>query len=202
LFKRYKKEPLLNSRPAKLLLVFVFTITNVIYGQNEQDDTLPSPFKILYAMDVYRTRAVDSLKYLIPILDSVWESDQKYRYHRANETAAASVERFNRHAKEIRYIDSVNVVIVTGILDRYGWIDKKRIGFLEGSALFFVIQHANIDIQEKYLPSLRKAVFDKIESPHNLTMLEDRVSLRKKNTSYMERNCFFIPARKDTICFP
>jgi len=157
---------------------------------------------MLYAVDMYRANAADSLKYLIPILDSVWESDQKYRYHRPNETAAASTERFTRHKKEVQYIDSVNVAIVTGILDRYGWIDKKRIGILESSALFFVIQHGAIDIQEKYLPSLRTAVMEKIESPHHLTMLEDRITLRRKKYQVYGTQLFYYPPDKRYYLFP
>ncbi|MES2327994.1 MAG: DUF6624 domain-containing protein [Bacteroidota bacterium] len=142
------------------------------------------------------------MKYLIPIIDSVWESDQKYRYHRPNETAAASTERFTRHKKEVQFIDSVNVAVVTGILDRYGWIDKKRIGILESSALFFVIQHATIETQEKYLPSLRKAVIDKIESPHHLTMLEDRVSIRQKKYQVYGTQLFYYPPDKRYYLYP
>jgi hypothetical protein len=203
LLKRYKNHSLLHPWQGKFLLVFIFAITNIAYGQNSgQDDSLPSPFKVLYAMDLYRNNAVDSLKYLIPILDSVWESDQKYRYRRPNEPQAAATERLSRHKKEILYIDSVNVVIITGILDRYGWIDKKRIGFLESSALFFVIQHATIDTQEKYLPSLRKAVLDKIESPHHLTMLEDRVSIRKKKYQVYGTQLFFYPPDNRYYLYP
>ncbi len=192
-----------NRKPENFLVVFLVVIFSSACGQkNEKDDSLPSPFKALYAIDPYRNHVADSLKYLIPILDSVLETDQKYRYRRPKEDGAAATERFNRHKKEIAYTDSINVIIIKGILDRYGWLDKKKIGLVESSALFMVIQHADIKTQEKYLPSLRKAVLDKIETPHHLTMLEDRVSLREKKHQVYGTQVFYYPPDKKYYLFP
>ena len=73
---------------------------------------------------------------------------------------------------------------------------------MESSALFMVIQHADIKTQQKYLPSLRKAVLDKIESPHHLTMLEDRVSIREKKYQVYGTQVFYYPPDKRYYLFP
>jgi hypothetical protein len=153
-----------------VLLLTIFTAC----GQNKKEAT--SPFKFLEAVDIFRSHVADSLKYLIPILDSVLESDQKYRYGSMNDETLTN---FKLHNKEVISIDSTNTIKVSAILDRYGWLGKKDIGIMESQAIFFVIQHADSATQEKYLPLIRKAVMDKKENPHHLTMLEDRVSLRK-----------------------
>ena len=185
------------------LFLLILNNANSVSSQSiEKEDSAASPFKLLYAVDVYRKQAADSLQYLIPILDSIFERDQKYRYRRGKEAQSASTERFNLHKKEILYTDSINVIAITGILDRYGWINKKRIGIIEGGTFFWVIQHADIATQEKYLPMLRQAVMEKSETVHHLTMMEDRVSLRKNKYQLYGTQLFYYPPKKRFYLFP
>lgn len=142
-------------------------------------------FKFLYAMDPNRKNVSDSLKHLIPILDSILESDQQYRWGMINNPYGKAAQEkafanFMSHKKEQKLIDSINVIKVTAIINRYGWLGYKTIGVQESKALFMVIQHADKTTQEKYLPLLRKAVIEKKEFPHHLAMLEDRVTLKNK----------------------
>jgi hypothetical protein len=46
------------------------------------------------------------------------------------------------------------------------------------STLFYVIQHSDLNTQEKYLPMMREAVKKGDATPNNLAYLEDRVALR------------------------
>jgi len=182
-------------------------VTSVFGQKNEKEDSVPSPFRLVYAIDMYRKNVADSLKYLIPVLDSILESDQKYRYGTNNNSKGKkaqeeAIQRFLQHKNEVRYIDSVNTLKVSAILDRYGWLDRKRIGIMESDALFFVIQHADSATQEKYLPSLRKAVLDKKIFPHHLTMLEDRVSLRKNKYQVYGTQLFYYPPKKRYYLMP
>ncbi len=167
----------------KICFIILFSSTIIVSHGQENSDAAKA-FKFLYAMDPNRKNVSDSLKYLIPILDSIWESDQQYRWGMfSNPFGKAAQEKayanFMSHKKEQRFIDSINVLKVTAIIDRYGWLGYKTIGTQESHALFFVIQHADFATQEKYLPLIRKAVQEKKESPFNLIMLEDRVSLHK-----------------------
>jgi len=136
-----------NSKPSnnnlKYGIVFLCIVfTSACAQKNEKEDTITSPFKLVYAMDIYRNKVVDSLKYLIPVLDSILESDQKYRYGTGNnpkgkEEQAKAMQRFILHKKEVHFIDSINTLKVSAILDRYGWLGSKRIGIMENEALFF-----------------------------------------------------------------
>ncbi len=174
-----------NYKNQKRNFIWIVLLCNIFIsacGQTPKDSD--KSFKLVYAVDIYRKNVADSLKYLIPILDSVWESDQEYRYGTVNNPKGKveqekAMQRFQSHKKEVRDIDSINIIKVSSILDKYGWLGYKTIGILESDALFFVIQHADSATQEKYLPLLRKAVMGKKENPHHLTMLEDRISLKK-----------------------
>lgn len=75
-------------------------------------------------------------------------------------------------------LDSVNVVIVLSIIDKYGWLGQETVGALGNSALFFVIQHSDVSIQEKYLPIMKQAVKDNKADASELAMLEDRILIR------------------------
>ncbi len=119
-------------------------------------------------------------KPLKALLESVLETDQKYR------NMSDSIERtFGSESKEYKdlwaiqhILDSVNVVIVLSIIDKYGWLGNETVGGLGNMSLFFVIQHADISIQEKYLPIMKQAVKDNKADASNLAMLEDRILIR------------------------
>lgn len=53
------------------------------------------------------------------------------------------------------------------------------IGNQGNSTLFLVIQHSDIQTQEKYLPMMREAAAKGNASVSSLALLEDRVALRK-----------------------
>jgi hypothetical protein len=55
----------------------------------------------------------------------------------------------------------------------------SEIGNQCSSALYRVIQHSDLNTQEKYLPLIREAVKNKEAKPRDLATLEDRVALRQ-----------------------
>ena len=81
--------------------------------------------------------------------------------------------------KVILYNDSINVIKVIKILDEKGWVGKDKVGDRANQTLFLVIQHANLETQEKYLPMMREAVKKGNASASELALLEDRIALRK-----------------------
>jgi hypothetical protein len=119
-------------------------------------------------------------KPLVAILDTVMQEDQKYRMQ------LDEVEtKYGRSSKEVKALwmtiaekDSINLIKVTAILDKYGWVGADVVGREGSQALFLVIQHADIATQQKYLPMMREAVKNKKASPSSLALLEDRVLLR------------------------
>ena len=83
------------------------------------------------------------------------------------------------HWKIIKEKDSINLIRITTILDSRGWLGTDIIGEQGNSTLFLVIQHSDIQTQEKYLPMMREAVKDGKAQASSLALLEDRVALRK-----------------------
>ena len=114
-------------------------------------------------------------------LEEVYKTDQGIRLEfiaaqKANGHASLKVDSLR---KLMIYHDSLNNIIVTKILDQYGWLGEDKVGAKGNLTLFLVIQHADLKTQQKYLPMLRKAVGDEKASASSLALLEDRVALRE-----------------------
>ena len=120
-------------------------------------------------------------KILVTILDTIYKDDQKYRLEINNirEQYGGNSDEMKAHWKIIRYHDSINKIKVTKILDERGWLGADIIGRQGNTTLFLVIQHSDLETQEKYLPMMREAAKNGNASPINLAYLEDRVALKK-----------------------
>lgn len=119
-------------------------------------------------------------KALVAILDTVYNDDQTYRVQmdEIRQTYGDDSDEWKNLVKTIHEKDSINLKKVTKILDERGWLGADIIGTRGNSALFLVIQHADIETQEKYLPMMREAVAAGNARASSLALLEDRVALR------------------------
>lgn len=106
-------------------------------------------------------------KVLVAILDTIYQDDQKYR------------KESELNWWKINYYDSINLVKVKKILDERGWLGPDVVGAQGNSALFLVIQHSDLETQEKYLPMMQEAVKNGNARASSLALLEDRVALGK-----------------------
>lgn len=113
-------------------------------------------------------------------LDAVFASNQGYRPR-----LAAAEKEFGKDSAQARALratiaetDAANFATVREILDRHGWVGESAVGARASTALFLVIQQADLATQEKYLPLLREAVRQRQAQPGHLAMLEDRVALQ------------------------
>ena len=118
-------------------------------------------------------------KPLVAILDAVYQDDQDLRNQ-----ASAVYEKYGRDSQETKDLwrsiaenDSLNLIIVQKILDERGWLGPDIIGNQGNTTLFLVIQHADLQTREKYLPMMREAVANENARPNALALLEDRVAL-------------------------
>ncbi len=112
-------------------------------------------------------------------LDSIYINDQETR-----KQMLVIEKKHGWESKEMKELipkmmiqDSINLMLVKGILDKYGWLGADEVGEQGNSALFLVIQHADQGTQEKYLPMMREAVKKKKAKGSSLALLEDRVAL-------------------------
>lgn len=120
-------------------------------------------------------------KPLVAILDSIYIEDQKYRQQidGIEEKYGWESKEMKAHWKIINEKDSINLIKVKSILDKYGWLGSDVVGGQGNSTLFLVIQHSDIATQEKYLPMMREAVKNGKAQGNSLALLEDRVALRQ-----------------------
>ena len=117
---------------------------------------------------------------LIAQLEKIDEEDQKYRLQ------IDSIEKkFGVNSNELKNLwelitkaDTANLIQVTAILDKHGWLGSDVVGYTGNSTLFLVIQHADKATQQKYIPMLREAVKIGNAEPSDLALLEDRLALR------------------------
>lgn len=114
-------------------------------------------------------------------LENMYMRDQTLRKLRRS-----AEEKFGRDSDEMQYFwslimqeDSLNQVALMEILDSRGWPGKSLVGERANIAVWAVIQHAPLPIQEKYLPMLRQSVLAGESQGNDLALLEDRVLMRK-----------------------
>jgi hypothetical protein len=112
-------------------------------------------------------------------LDSIYVEDQKYRLMMDNieKQHGFKSKEMQDLWKVIMKKDSSNLVVITAVLDKYGWLGPDFVGDQGASTLFLVIQHSDTKTQVKYLPMMREAVKNGNARSENLALLEDRVAL-------------------------
>jgi hypothetical protein len=163
------------------------------YYTNYDEITSESAFKLLHTdkerwakliglVKAKKEKAEEKFnKPLIAILDSVYLEDQKYRKQLKEIESKFGMESAEMQALWglIAEKDSVNLVKVTAILDKFGWLGRDVVGDEGNSTLFLVIQHSDPATQRKYLPMLRDAVKEDRAWPSSLALLEDRVAINE-----------------------
>jgi hypothetical protein len=146
---------------------------------------------IAFIPQVGRAQSESRIEYLPPsIKDSLVKElsivavdDQKYRnqidYIQAE--YGGDSPQMKTLEKNMKETDSVNLKKVESIVSKYGWLGPDVIGKDGNKALFMVIQHADLDAQDKYLPVIRDAVKKGDAKAYHLALLEDRVALLHGN---------------------
>lgn len=109
-------------------------------------------------------------------LETIYADDQTDR-STLSHLPPSSLE-FKNLWKTINKKDSINLIKVQGILDKYGWLGVEEVGKHGNSALFLVIQHSDLSTQIKYLPLLEEATKAGKASASDLALLKDRTLVR------------------------
>ena len=98
---------------------------------------------------------------------------------------SAARDKFGKESEEMEYFwdlmaqqDSLNEIEVTEIIEKRGWVGKSLVGGEANTALWAVIQHAPLEMQEKYLPLLKESVLKGESVGGHLALLEDRILMR------------------------
>lgn len=112
---------------------------------------------------------------------SIYEEDQgmRIKYMSVYNNPNPDRKKMDSIGKIMNYKDSLNLIKVTKILDTKGWVGKDVVGEEANKTIFLVIQHADLQTQQKYLPMMQEAVNKGNANGANLALLEDRVALRQ-----------------------
>ena len=108
------------------------------------------------------------VNFLVPIL----ETDQKFR------VAFDTVKTAEGHkyvSKLIHNQDSINQILVSDFIDKNGWPETRFISVDGRDALFYVIQHSSLEIQEKFFKTIKKASKKDISMTSEIALIEDRI---------------------------
>lgn len=167
--------------------VNLFKIVESGYYTNTAELLSDSTFASLYTDNRWKT-LIDTLsgaeakldKSLITTLDTIFHEDQQYRQQlgEIEKKYGRDSEELKAHWKIIEEKDSINLNKVRTILDERGWLGKDIVGPQGNQTLFLVIQHADLEIQQQYLPMMREAAENGDANGADLALLEDRVALR------------------------
>ncbi len=113
-------------------------------------------------------------------LEKIYVRDQTLRqlYEHAEELFGRESEEMNYFWELMAEQDAKNEAEVIAIIDQNGWVGRNEVGGQANLALWLVIQHAPIEIQEKYLPLLIESVRNNQSSGNHLALLEDRINMR------------------------
>ena len=120
-------------------------------------------------------------KPLVAELKQIWKDDQGPRMEidSVQKTYGGNSDQMKELWKKMERLDSLNLIKVTAILDKHGWLGPDSIGPRGTQTLFLVIQHSDLKTQEKYIQGLRDAVKRGDGFPNQLALLEDRVAMRE-----------------------
>lgn len=149
------------------------------------------------------TKEKPTIASLIPILEQVYDEDQKIRYILLDSIGLNAPEA-PYYKKEMLRIDSINQIKVTAILDRHGWIHRDSIGQKASDALFYTIQHSDNETINKYFPMLKAMAAKGGANKKHTAMMEDRILMRagKKQIYGTQARQITIENKKIKIIWP
>lgn len=114
-------------------------------------------------------------------LREILQADQSVR-HRRQDVA----EQFGTDSRQHQAVvdsmmitDSLNLKRVMAIIDQYGYPGKTLVGEQISHAAFLVLQHADLEVQEEYLPLLKEATEQGELRKSFLPLMIDRIRVRK-----------------------
>jgi hypothetical protein len=132
---------------------------------------------------IKKNRDSADIKVNIPLMNElikIYNDDQSFRIQaqELQNKYGNNSDEFKKLWKTVQIKDSINLDKITEVLDKYGWLGRDIVGDIGNSALFLVIQHADLKTQEKYLSMMQDAVKAHRANRTDLALLEDRIEIR------------------------
>jgi len=119
-------------------------------------------------------------------LEAMYKTDQALRsdFTKMVTEARAKAQEVDKAAREaiwkqINEQDRANQKRVAEIVEKHGWPVTSKVGALAATAAFLIVQHADLDYQQRYIGKMREAVAGGEAAKQQLALLEDRVLVRQ-----------------------
>lgn len=159
-------------------------ITKVMYNYNKNVKPI---INFDYSKALINIRVKDNSFYRL-----VYFSERKYGKY--SPTTVAIWELKERISRE-------NVIVLESLIEKYGWPNFSMVGKEFSNIAFFIIQHAELEIQKKYLPIITEA-YNNGESHFNwIAMLTDRVLLQEKKPQIYGSQGIWNPHRNKYVLY-
>ncbi len=153
----------------KHFLMILFISTSLVAYLNTQAQ-----------QSVRKKRKENNVNYdsLRMVLEAMHHSDQNIRRILIDSVGLHSPEA-PKYLKQMADIDMQNRTNLEMILEKYGWIEQSKIGEKAADGIFYIVQHSDVELMEKYFPQM-KALAERGEASKVLTaMMEDRLLMWK-----------------------
>ena len=76
--------------------------------------------------------------------------------------------------------DKKNQERVTKIINEHGWLGISQVGEIANNALFLVIQHSTVEMQEKYFPLLKESAEKGESRTADMALMDDRIRMHRR----------------------
>jgi hypothetical protein len=122
-------------------------------------------------------------KNYITILETVWNNEQtpiRLRDSLIN-IYGVDAKKVAFYQKKYRKNHKINIEIIKKILDTKKWPEHQFIGNQGNRTICNVLQHADLETREFYLPMMKQAVINKKLEARFLVRAEDRIATDKGN---------------------
>lgn len=141
---------------------------------------------------------------LIAILDTIWQTEQGPIRLRDSIGRAVGFESeaFKKQNEIYHKNHDKNEKKVLQILDSIGWPSKEIIGEQGNLTICNVLQHSSLEVREKYLPLMRKAVKDKELSARFLVRAVDRIATDKNELQIYGQQMKYYPESQSFNLWP
>lgn len=141
---------------------------------------------------------------LIVILDTIWQTEQTPIRLRDSIGKAVGYESeaFKTQNEIYHKNHDINEKKVLRILDSIGWPSKKIIGEQGNLTICNVLQHSSLEVREKYLPLMQKAVKEKELSARFLVRAVDRIATDKNELQIYGGQMKYYPETKSFNFWP
>ncbi len=111
-------------------------------------------------------------------LEQMLDADQKIRKILIDSVGLDSPEA-GKYLSQMAAIDNINKIKISAILEKYGWIEKSKIGEKASEAIFYTVQHSDLAFLEKHFPQFKKRAAEGEANPSLCAMMEDRLLMWK-----------------------